>query len=279
MNNRLKRAGKNIVELLGAIPIMDELNFRFQQIWFLRRNNIYKQSLKRFVFPTDRALFNTFQLDYKKYYEDGILAAEEMIDWGRIKTIQQPVVLDWGCGTGRVIRHVPHLKKEAICYGADIDCTTIEWCRKSIESVYFDCIEHQILPYPSNYFQLVYGISVLTHIPHTSTQYWLNELNRVLLPNGMAILSTHGTQYFRQLNQPQQMQLHKEGAFTNSLKYTGHRSLTTYHTASHLKDLLQEHFSIVQFWEGKQHPEKMGGQDCWVIKKNPVYPEATGIKV
>jgi ubiquinone/menaquinone biosynthesis C-methylase UbiE len=269
MNSRLKQAGKKIVKLMGAIPIMDELNFRFQQIWFLRKNKTYKQPLKRFVFPTDRALFNTFQLDHKRYYEDGLLAAQEMIDWGGIKNIQQPVVLDWGCGTGRVIRHIPHLKKEAICYGADIDCTTIQWCRQSIESVYFDCIEQSTLPYPSNYFHLVYGISVLTHIPHTATHYWLNELNRVLLPNGIAILSTHGTQYFQQLSNLQQIQLQQVGAFTNSFKKAGHRSLTSYHAANHLKEMLQEYFSIVQFWEGKQHPEKMGGQDCWIIKKIP----------
>jgi ubiquinone/menaquinone biosynthesis C-methylase UbiE len=267
MNSRLKQAGKKIVELMGAIPLMNELNFRFQQIGHLRKNKTYKKPLKRFVFPTDRALFNTFQLDYKKYYEDGLLAAKEMIDWGAIKTIQQPVVLDWGCGTGRVIRHIPDLKKDAICYGADIDCSTIQWCRKSIESVYFDCIENQTLPYPSNYFHLVYGISVLTHIPHTATQYWLNELNRILQPNGIAIVSTHGSQYFDQLNKHEKRKLQTEGAFSNSFKQEGNRSKTTYHEASHFKKILENHFTLVQFWDGHQFPQKMGGQDCWIIRK------------
>lgn len=151
MNSFLKQAGKKLVAFIGATPIMDECNFRFQQIWHLKKNKQYKQPLKRFVFPTDRALFNTFQLDYKKYYEDGILAAREMMDWSKINTINSPIILDWGCGTGRVIRHMPDLKKDSICYGADIDCTTIQWCRKAIDSVYFDCIEQETLPYPSNY--------------------------------------------------------------------------------------------------------------------------------
>ena len=189
---------------------MDECNFRFQQIWHLKKNNQYKQTLKRFVFPTDRALFNTFQIDYKKYYEDGMLAAQEMLEWGKINTINSTIILDWGCGTGRVIRHIPDLKKDSICYGADIDCTTIQWCRKAIDSVYFDCIEQETLPYPSNYFHLVYGISVLTHISHTATQYWLIELKRVLEPNGIAIISTHGTHYFHQLSQEQKKQLLQE---------------------------------------------------------------------
>jgi len=267
MNSQLKQAGKKIVELMGAIPIMDELNFRFQQIWNHNKNNKYKKSLKRFVFPTDRALFNTFQLDYKKYCEDGLIAAQEMIDWGGLNTIKDPIVLDWGCGTGRVIRHIPNLKIDSICYGADIDCTTIQWCRKAIDSVYFDCIEHRTLPYPSNYFHLVYGISVLTHISHTDTQFWLTELNRVLLPNGIAILSTHGTHFYDQLNQQEKIKLQREGSFSNAFKKDGDRSKTTYHEANHFKKMLEHHFSIVEFWEGHQFPQKMGGQDCWVIRK------------
>lgn len=267
MNSQLKQAGKKIVELMGALPIMNELNFRFQQIWHHYKNNNYKKSLKRFVFPSDRALFNTFQLDYKKYYEDGIIAAKEMIEWGEIISIKQPIILDWGCGTGRVIRHISYLKKDSICYGADIDSNTIQWCRQFIDSVYFDCIEHQTLPYPSNYFHLVYGISVLTHIPHTATQYWLTELNRVLLPNGIAILSTHGANFYDQLNHQEKIKLQTEGAFSNAFKKDGDRSKTTYHEANHFKKILEYHFSIVEFWEGHQFPQKMGGQDCWVIRK------------
>jgi len=277
MNSLLKQAGKRFFSLMGATPIMDEFNFRFQQIWHLRKNRTYKQPLKRFVFPSDRALFNTFQLNYQKYFQEGLLAAQEMIDWGAINTINQPIVLDWGCGTGRVIRHIPDLKKDAICYGADIDYSTIQWCRQSIESVYFDCIENQSLPYPSNYFHLVYGISVLTHIPNETTSFWLNELNRVLLPNGIAILTTHGSSYIHQLNPVQKKQLEKEGTYTNSFEQAGHRSMTTYHEARHLKKMMEENFSLIHFWEGKQNPEKMGGQDVWVLKKKSRLPEASGI--
>lgn len=267
MKSLLKQAGKQLFSLMGAIPIMDQLNFRSQQIWHYYKNNKYKKSIQRFVFPSDRALFNTFQLDYKKYYEDGIIAAKEMIEWGEIISIKQPIILDWGCGTGRVIRHIPYLKKDSICYGADIDCNTIQWCRQSIDTAYFDCIENQSLPYPSNYFHMVYGISVLTHIPFTATQYWLKELNRVLLPNGIAIISTHGAHFFHQLSQEEKIQLQREGAFSNANKQEGSRSKTTYHEANHFKKILEEHFTIVQFWEGHQFPQKMGSQDCWVIRK------------
>jgi ubiquinone/menaquinone biosynthesis C-methylase UbiE len=267
MNNELKQFGKNAFSLIGAISLMNELNFRFQQIWKFKKNNTYQAPKKRFVFPTDRALFNTFQLDLKKYYEDGLLAAKEIIDWSLISKIKKPIILDWGCGTGRVIRHIPDIQKEASCYGVDIDCDGIYWCKKNIESVYFDCIENQCLPYPSNYFNLVYGISVLTHIHHQETNYWVNEIKRVLEPNGVAIITTHGSQYFYQLNQLQIKQLEQEGAFSNNFKHQGDRLLTTYHSANHLKVTLEEYFTIQQYWAGKEFPQKMGGQDCWIIRK------------
>jgi hypothetical protein len=43
--------------------------------------------------------------------------------------------------------------------------------------------------------------------------------------------------------------------------------MTTYFDADFLKEQLLPYFDIEQFWEGKLHPEKMGGQDVWVLKQ------------
>jgi ubiquinone/menaquinone biosynthesis C-methylase UbiE len=274
MKSQFKKAGKNLFSIFGATQLLNELNFRFQQIGQYNKNRQYQPPLKRFVFPTDRALFNTYHLDYKKYYEDGLLAADEITSWGEINKFTRPVILDWGCGTGRVIRHIPQIQKEAICYGADIDSNSISWCRQHIESVYFDCIENQTLPYPSNYFNLVYGISVFTHIPSSETTHWLDELNRVLMPNGIAILSTHGSNYTHQLNPKELEQLKLDGIFTNHFKQKGHRLMTTYHESNFLTQLIQKQFTISQFWAGNLYPKKMGGQDCWIIKK--IIPATNG---
>lgn len=267
MNTYLRKAIKNIFKFLGATQLLNELNFRLQQLQYSNQNQNYQKTLKRFVFPTDRALFNTFQLNYKKYYEDGHLAAKEMIQWGALTNLSSPVILDWGCGTGRVIRHIQSLKPNAICYGSDIDSELIHWCRKNIDHVYFDCIENQTLPYPSNYFHLVYGISVLTHIQKDEFFIWLSELKRVLTPSGRAILSTHGSQYFHQLTTKEKNQLKQDGVFTHLFKEKGHRLMTTYFEAHFLKEQFQSYFDIEHFWEGEQHPEKLGGQDVWVLKQ------------
>ena len=43
--------------------------------------------------------------------------------------------------------------------------------------------------------------------------------------------------------------------------------MTTYFDANFLKEQLLPYFDIEHFWEGKFHPEKMGGQDVWVLKQ------------
>lgn len=277
MKAKLTQQVKRFMIQLGATTLMNELHFRFCQIWFYSKNRSYKLPIKRFVFPTDRALFYTYKLDHQSYYEDGQLAAQEMIEWGQLHQLHAPIILDWGSGTGRVVRHIPILQSHIVCYAADTNQMMIEWCKKNIDGVYFDTITTNSLPYPSQYFHLVFGISVLTHIPYQETVLWINELHRVLQPNGIAILSTHGNYFLHQLNQAEATHLYKKGAYTSAFQQKGHRSMTTYHEEQFFKSLLMPQFNILNYWDGKLFPEKMGGQDCWIIQKKSRLHEATGI--
>lgn len=269
MNKLVKKAGKHFFHSIGASSVLNELHFRFQQSRHYFGNRQFKKKYKRFVFPEDRALFNTFQLNYQRYFEDGLLAAKELIEWSQIQPSDHPVILDWGTGTGRIIRHVPALLPNTVCYGADLDASGIDWCKKNIDAVFFDTITDIYLPHPSQYFNAVWGISVFTHIPSHETAHWLAELQRIMKDNAIAILTTHGSNYYHQLNAAQLSHLKAGGAFTINYKEKGHRLMTTYHEAEDFGTMLKTGFQVEQFWEGKTHPHKMGGQDCWVIKKVP----------
>ncbi|WP_026752024.1 class I SAM-dependent methyltransferase [Sediminibacterium sp. C3] len=269
MNKLAKKAGKQFFHQLGANQLLNELNFRFQQCRHYFGNRQFQKKHKRFVFPSDRALFNTFQLNYQRFYEDGLLSAKELIEWSGIKNQERPVILDWGTGTGRIIRHLPTLMSNAVCYGSDLDEALISWCKKNIDAVYFDTINNECLPYPSYYFTAIWGISVFTHIPAKETANWLAELHRIMKDNAIAILTTHGSNYYHQLNAAQLSQLNNQGTYTIDYIEKGHRLMTTYHEAESFRSMLRQRFQIEHFWKGKTHPEKMGGQDCWIIKKVP----------
>src|SRR5205823_7720620 len=48
------------------------------------------------------------------------------------------------------------------------------------------------LPYNDAYFDILLGLSVFTHIPREAQDPWLQELQRIVTPGGLLLISTHG---------------------------------------------------------------------------------------
>jgi SAM-dependent methyltransferase len=102
-------------------------------------------------------------------------------------------MLEFGCGCGRVLRHLCDLPEKCRISGTDIDREAIEWCRSNLPRFSFG-VNNPLppLPYPAGNFDLVYAISVFTHLDEDYQFAWLAELKRVLRPGGILIATTHG---------------------------------------------------------------------------------------
>jgi SAM-dependent methyltransferase len=74
--------------------------------------------------------------------------------------------------------------------GADIDENAIHWCRKALPGEY-RLIDSLTLPFPTSRFDLVYAVSIFTHMDETEQWQWLAELRRVLKPGGLLVATTH----------------------------------------------------------------------------------------
>ncbi|MGA7386139.1 MAG: class I SAM-dependent methyltransferase [Methylocella sp.] len=106
-------------------------------------------------------------------------------------------ILDWGCGCGRVARHWEGHAGDIDLYGCDINDRLVIWCKENIPFGSFTRSELiPPLPYPDNYFDLLYGISVLTHLLFDTQYLWMAEIWRLLKPGGIAILTAHGPSMF-----------------------------------------------------------------------------------
>lgn len=101
-------------------------------------------------------------------------------------------VLDWGCSTGRVLRHFDDLPERTSLWGCDIDADAIDWAQRHLGGRFrfFACTTSPTLPVPDGSFDLVYGISIFTHISH-GVDTWLMELRRILRPGGAAMVTVH----------------------------------------------------------------------------------------
>jgi SAM-dependent methyltransferase len=103
-----------------------------------------------------------------------------------------PAILDWGCGCARVTRFVTELAPGKLT-GVDIDPDNIEWCRENIAAAEFVRIGlDPPMPFADESFDLIYGISVFTHLSEADQDRWLAELQRITKPGGAVLMSIQG---------------------------------------------------------------------------------------
>ena len=102
-------------------------------------------------------------------------------------------VLDFGCGSARVLRQFLREAEQTEFWGCDIDAPSIAWVQANLSPPLrvFDNAVAPPLPLNDGYFDLVYATSVFTHIGDLWSD-WLLELHRILAPGGRLISSFLG---------------------------------------------------------------------------------------
>lgn len=102
-------------------------------------------------------------------------------------------VLDFGCGAGRTLRHFLDEARIAELYGCDIDASSIAWLDENLSPPFhaFRNDEAPPLPLEGDSFDLVWAISVFTHIADYWAA-WLVELHRILRTDGLLFVTIAG---------------------------------------------------------------------------------------
>ena len=187
-------------------------------------------------------------------------------------------ILDFGCSTGRVLRHFhsDHQQRNWQLYGVDIQAYCIEWLRRHFPNEFTvytgTALPH--LPFEDNSLDVIYGFSVFTHIKY-SWDMWLMELRRVLKPGGLLIQTIHAEAawaYYHQHRNEAWVQnalspaIHDAPAMTHDWFHHGDIAVSQ---AFWRRDIAREFWGrYLEVIEVLPPPEKYSFQD-WMLCRKP----------
>jgi SAM-dependent methyltransferase len=134
-----------------------------------------------------------------RYNVAGTTSREQFLEVGRrgaeeiIAALPRPIgdddiVLDLGCGCGRLARHFNFVKN---LYGVDVDARAIRWCRRHLRGTY----ETRIDPPPDIAFTLIYAVSIFTHLDEAAQDEALASIHRALAPGGLLVVTLHNPEH------------------------------------------------------------------------------------
>jgi SAM-dependent methyltransferase len=98
-------------------------------------------------------------------------------------------------------------------------------------------------PFAGEAFDLVYGISVLTHLNEEMQFSWLSELSRITRPGGFLLLTVHGRNHHAQLPKEAQRALADKGFHFHAESTLTEGLPDFYRTAYHTPDYIQREWS------------------------------------
>ena len=161
-------------------------------------------------------------------------------------------ILDFGCGCGRTLIWFANHSKSSRFYGTDIDVDAISWCRKNLDFATFS-INHPLPPlqYPSETFDLIYAISVFTHLNEDYQFHWLSELKRIAKPKAILLLTVHGRHCWMKLPNEDVARIERAGfvfVTTNTMKdIFPEWYQVAYHTKEYVLDKYSKYFDILDY--------------------------------
>jgi SAM-dependent methyltransferase len=262
----------NLLRKLGLLRVTDAIRFYFHKLRRQRMNKRFKQQHEQLVFPPSYFLYETYQLDYDLYYNDGLVTAGEIID--TIKKYKSEIkpgfaMLDWGCGPGRITRHLPNLlPTSSAVFGTDYNKEYIEWCKKNIPGINWNHNNlHPPLHYELNSFDAIIGLSVFTHLAEESHAKWMEELYRITRKGGIIYLTTQGNAFRDKLTSAERQIFDKGNLVVRENKREGHRLFSAFHPVSYMQNLINPLFEICELVEGSNLQASGPSQDTWILKK------------
>jgi ubiquinone/menaquinone biosynthesis C-methylase UbiE len=260
----------NLLRQFGLIYMTDWLRYYLERYKNRKVNRVFKKNNPEVKLPPDYLIYESFQINYQKYYTESIDTAKWVADhFKKHIELKDKKILDWGCGPGRIIRHLPVVVGNGCEYfGTDYNSKSIEWCSSNLPDIQFNKNSlNASLPYSDDFFDAIYGISIFTHLSEQLHYDWYSELFRILKPGGIMFLTTQGDNFRVKLTDSERIKYNNGELIIRGKVKEGHRTYSAFHPRGFMEKLFYN-VDILEHIETK--PTKNEGwlpQDIWIIKK------------
>jgi len=177
-------------------------------------------------------------------------------------------ILDFGCGCGRVARHLAALEGPEI-HGCDYNEELTAWCGANLP--FMQTTRNQLVPptpYEAQSFDLIYALSVLSHLSEPLQHDWVAEFHRLLRQGGMLIVSVLGEACRGRLTDDEQERFGRGELVVERPRMVGSNLCTAYHPRSYVTECLFADFDEVRAF-GLGSPEQALMQDAYIARRSP----------
>jgi SAM-dependent methyltransferase len=177
-------------------------------------------------------------------------------------------LLDFGCGCGRVTRHWKDLPGHV--HGTDYNPHLVGWCAEHLTFADFALNSFDPpLPFGDACFDLVYSISIFTHLDEPLQVPWMRELTRVVRPGGWLLITLSGEERLRSLPAWNRLREPFEagGLVVTKAERWGTNACAVYHPRPYVDETLTAGLELLEYASGGADDVR---QDAVLLRK----PEA-----
>lgn len=186
INNRLK----------DGLTLKDLQNFD-DQFWFWMNTKGYREhkNLQNIIspLPSDEIQIRLTGVSGDvslRHAFNQYMTIKELLGHQKLKISDLDSILDFGCGYGRILRFFTKDGVNTKLHGTDIDTGLVEWCRRNNKfGEYYINTPWPPTDFEEDKFSLIFAFSVFSHLSEKSHLCWLEEMHRILKPNGLLIFT------------------------------------------------------------------------------------------
>ncbi len=178
-----------------------------------------------------------------------------------------PRILEWGCGPGRILGHMPAALGDegAQLHGCDPDARSIAFARSAYPAVAFQHIDPAPpTGYISGSLDAIYGVSIFTHLDEISARAWAGELARLSASDACVLVTSHGASAAARLEGAHKQAFDAGLYVALSGARVGSRTYASYFNEAAGRRLFEPFFDDLAF--SAATPGGLG-QDIWLLRR------------